>query len=273
MEPAALFLIIATYNIRLDTPADGANAWPHRRDAMADFIQTEQWDAFGLQEALRRQIDDLSERLPDYAWVGVGRDDGDRGGEYSPIFYRRDRFELIDSGTFWLSETPEQAGRRGWDAAYPRICTWARLKDRRTGVVFGLLNTHFDHQGALARAESAALLRKRADELFPDPVPAIMLGDFNATRDEPPLRTLLMESASPAARSWQEASEIAGEVSGPGGTYNAFEAVPTEGRIDFILLRGWTVEGHRVLDPRVDGRFVSDHLPVVARVRLAVPRP
>jgi endonuclease/exonuclease/phosphatase family metal-dependent hydrolase len=272
MDPATLLLIVATYNIRFDNPADGPDAWPHRRDAMAQFIAGEQWDVFGMQEALHSQIQDLQQRLPQYAWVGVGRDDGRQGGEFSPIFYRADRFELLHSGTFWLSPTPEQPGSRGWNAAFPRVCTWAKLRDRKTQIAFGVLNTHFDHEGEEARLRSAELLRGTAEELLADCKHVILMGDLNAEIDEPPLRALLAPRTDAAAWSWDEASAIAKQSSGPSGTFNGFKEVPTEGRIDFILLRGWTVDRHQVLDPRVEGRFLSDHFPVVARMASATDR-
>ena len=152
---------VMTFNIRFDNPGDGPDAWPHRKDLAASMIRFHRAGLIGVQEALKHQLDDLTARLPGYAWVGVGRADGREAGEYSAILYRTDRFELMDDGTFWLSETPEVPGSKSWDAAIERIVTWAQFRDRETGKTFFHFNTHFDHVGQVARAESAKLILQR----------------------------------------------------------------------------------------------------------------
>jgi endonuclease/exonuclease/phosphatase family metal-dependent hydrolase len=180
-------LRVMSFNIRYDTPSDGANGWPNRKDWVASLIRFHEADAIGVQEALARQLTDLDARLPGFARVGVGRADGKAAGEFSAIFYRTDRLELIDSGTFWLSQTPEVAGSKGWDTAIERIATWARFRDRQSGCRFVHLNTHFDHMGEEARRESARLIRRRLVTLSGG-LPYVVTGDLNAAPTSVPYR-------------------------------------------------------------------------------------
>lgn len=181
------FLRVMSFNIRFNTARDSANAWPHRKDLAASMIRFHHANLAGLQEALKGQIDDLAERLPGYGWFGVGRDDGRDKGEFSAIFYRRDRFELLEESTFWLSEEPEVIGSKGWDAAITRIVTWGKLRDRSTGKVFFHFNTHFDHRGVRAREESASLLLTKIKEIA-GTTPVIVTGDFNSRESSEPYR-------------------------------------------------------------------------------------
>src|SRR6056297_2032192 len=152
-------ITIMSYNIRYDNPDDGINAWPNRQDHVAEIMaDIYSADIIGVQEALKHQLDDLQARMPGYSWVGVGRDDGRDKGEFSPIFYKTDRFDLIATNTFWLSQTPDRPGSRSWDAAITRIATWARLSDHESGREFYVINTHFDHRGEEARVKSAQLI-------------------------------------------------------------------------------------------------------------------
>src|SRR5687768_13886923 len=186
-------LRVMSFNIRYDTPSDGVNAWPLRRDWVAALIRFHGADVVGVQEALAHMLTDLDTRLPGFARVGVGRADGRTGGEFSAILYRTDRVALIDSGTFWLSPTPEVPGSKGWDAAIERVATWARFRDRRTGCRYVHLNTHFDHEGERARQESARLIRRRLAELAGgDPV--VVTGDLNAVPASAPYRVLTRDT-------------------------------------------------------------------------------
>jgi hypothetical protein len=142
---------VMSFNIRLNTPADSANAWPHRKEMVASMMRFHRADLTGVQEALKDQMDDLTKLLPEFGWMGVGRDDGKEAGEYSAIFYLKDRFAVLEQNTFWLSESPEKPGSMGWDAACVRIVTWAKFKDKRMGKAFYHFNTHFDHIGEKAR--------------------------------------------------------------------------------------------------------------------------
>ncbi len=256
---------VLSFNIRYDNPGDGDNGWKHRADTVAAIIgQRYRVDLAGLQEVLVSQLRDLEERLPDFAWIGVGRSDGAEGGEFSPVFYRREALELLDQGTFWLSETPEVPGSRSWDAALPRIVTWGRFQERDTGRTFFHFNTHFDHKGVEARAQSAMLLVGRIRHIAgQDPV--VLTGDLNDYPGSDVL-TLVREDGL------QDAILITEKPhSGPTGTTNDWNRVirPPR-RIDYVLTsRGIDVLEHRILSDRTEGRFPSDHLPVMAQIRFA----
>ena len=254
-------LHVATYNLRLDVASDGANAWPHRRDAVKALVRRHGFDVFGTQEALPGQLADL-DALTEYARVGVGRDDGKQAGEHSAIFYRRDRFELLSHGDFWFSQTPEVPSK-GWDArCCNRLASWARLHDKASGKALTVVSVHFDHEGEVARRESAALLlrwlagRDSGDAL-------VALGDFNSGPETEQIRR--MQAVMGDARLRSEAPPY-----GPEGTFNGFAMGQAPGpRIDYIFV-GPRI---RVLDYAVltdaDGqRYPSDHFPVTARLRV-----
>lgn len=263
--PDTAVLRVVSYNLRYDNPADGPNAWPYRIDRIAAFVRFYEPDVLGVQEALRSMLDSLQVRLPDYRWVGVGRTDGRDGGEFSAIFYRTDRLELLESRTFWLSPTPEVPGSRGWDAALERICTWARFRDRRTGRTFFVFNTHFDHEGTQARLESARLLHRVIAE-HARTAPVLLTGDFNTTEDTPPYRALTADGLLHDARYRAENGHY-----GPRTTWNGFERLVPGRRIDFIFVTADVrVLRHAILvDLDEQGRFASDHLPVLADVLLS----
>ncbi|GIV57242.1 MAG: endonuclease [Rhodothermaceae bacterium] len=254
-------LRVMTYNIRFDNPQDGIHAWPNRQERVASTIRFHDVDVAGLQEALRHQIDTLAARLPGYAWLGVGRDDGRDGGEFSPIFYRKDRLTPVRHGTFWLAPTPGVPGSKGWDAALPRIATWAVFEDRSTGWRFLFMNTHFDHLGTTARTESARLITRRLAELA-GALPVILTGDFNFT-PEAPGYALLTETLADARIRTETPPH------GPEGTFTGFtgEVRPAR-RIDHVFTGpGLRVLRYGVLAECVDGRFASDHLPVLVILR------
>lgn len=254
-------MTVMSYNIRYNNPGDGIHAWPNRRDQVASMIRFYQADLIGVQEALRGQLDDLDARLPDHAWLGVGRDDGQDAGEFSAIFYRTGRFEVLDSGTFWLSETPEVVASKSWDAAITRIVTWAQFRDAATGETFYHVNTHFDHRGAQARLESARLLTEWVAETTGG-APVVVTGDFNLTPEDPPY-PVLTEVLADAYHT----AELPHH--GPDGTYSGFEVQPVDDdrRIDYIFTRGPVqVLRHGTLSDHYPQGFPSDHLPVLAEV-------
>ena len=254
-------LRVMSFNIRYNNPDDGVHAWPNRKDRVASVIRFHQADVAGLQEALIGQIRDLEQRLPGYAWVGVGRDDGEETGEFSPIFYRTGRLELLSHDTFWLSATPDAAGSQSWDAALPRIVTWARFRDRQTDRTFYHLNTHFDHRGEEARLESARLITQRV-EARAEGAPAVVTGDFNATPDDPPYAVL--------ADALTDAHVAVDAPHGPPGTFSSFEVGNEQNRrIDYVFTaHGVTVERFGTLTDQWHGHYPSDHLPVLAEVQL-----
>ena len=214
----------------------------------------------------------MQKSLPAYAVYGVGRDDGKQRGEFAPIFYRKDRLELLDSDTFWLSPTPDKVGSRGWDAAITRIASWVKLKDKRTGEAFYVVNTHFDHRGASARHESAKLLVKQLREKFADH-PVILTGDFNTLPGSAPYRALTISGENDDPSAFEDTFGVsAAKPIGPDSTWNGFRAIVPKRRIDFIFVTpAIGVLSHRTLDDQRDGRFPSDHLPVVATLNLPSP--
>lgn len=256
---------LATYNLRLNLASDGPNAWPQRREQVLALIRHHEWDVFGTQEGLPDQIRDL-ETLAGFERIGVGRDDGAQRGEHAAIFVRRARFEVLRSGTFWLSETPDQPSK-GWDArCCHRIVTWVALRDRQMpqAVPFYVFNTHFDHEGVVARRESAKLLLARRAEIAGD-APTLVIGDFNAAPGSEPVQILRRELLD--ARDTSRTPPY-----GPEGTFNGFHInapLPVQERIDHIFhTRGIEVLKWAALTDSRQGRYPSDHLPVQVLLRL-----
>ena len=258
-----------SFNIRYDNPADGEDAWPHRREKVASMVRFHRADVVGLQEALLRQVEDLQSALPDFAWLGVSRSPG-REDERCAVFYRRERFELIEQGTFWLSETPGEPGSRSWDAALPRIVTWAKLGDRRGGATFHLFNTHFDHLGETARRESARLVRRKLVEIAGRGEPVVVVGDMNAPPESEPYRVLTSSDGRGEPPLLRDAFFVSRSPHhGPTSSWNAFRAIEPGRRIDFVLVSaGIDVQQHGILSDTFDGRFPSDHLPVLAEIAI-----
>jgi endonuclease/exonuclease/phosphatase family metal-dependent hydrolase len=255
-------LKVMSYNIRLDVASDGVNAWPNRAEQVAGLMRFHRPDVAGLQEAMRHQIDALSEQLPEYEWVGQGRDDGQNAGEFAPVFFRKDRFVLEDHGQFWLSETPDIPSY-GWGASYRRICTWVVLRDRKSEQRLRVLNTHFDHEVELARESSARLILERMQHWGQEAsMHLILMGDMNGLPDSPPLK-LLTEELNDARNVCVEPPY------GPVGTFNGFNwSAALQDRIDYLLLSPeWTVQQYAVLTDSLDCRYPSDHLPVWATLR------
>ncbi|MDZ7721811.1 MAG: endonuclease/exonuclease/phosphatase family protein [candidate division KSB1 bacterium] len=257
-----------TFNVRLNVASDGINAWPNRKDLVAGMIRFHRADIVGTQEALIGQVHDLADRLPDYAWFGVGRDDGDKAGEFCAVFYRKERFELLDHSTFWLSEHPDTPGK-GWDSDYNRIVTWGQFRDKQSGQVFFFFNTHFDHIAETARRESATLLLRKIKILSHD-LPVIVAGDFNADPDSKPYEIL---TGNPAQMSGQKLSDTKALAvyphHGPTRTFTAFRfsaLQETAPPIDHIFITGGTVINHGTLSDTFNGRLPSDHMPVLAEI-------
>lgn len=251
-------LNVMSFNIRYNNPADGEHSWPNRKDRVASVIRFHQADLVGLQEVLRGQIDDLEELLPQYSWIGVGRDDGEDGGEFSPIFYKQDRFNVLDTGTFWLSETPEVIGSKSWDAAITRIANWVLMRDLQSDQEFLYLNTHFDHRGEEARTNSATLIIDRIESLAQGR-PIIVSGDFNV----PPSTAAYDTMTSALDDSYLKSST---PPHGPEGTFGGFEVGSTanDRRIDYIFVdSSINVWRYAALSDQWNGNYPSDHLPVL----------
>jgi endonuclease/exonuclease/phosphatase family metal-dependent hydrolase len=252
---------IITYNIRMNTPDDGENAWPLRKDKVAGLLSFHEADIFNVQEALPEQMDDLTAAFPGFDHVGVGRDDGIRSGEHMGIFYKKARFTKIQDGMFWLSPTPEKPGM-GWDAACNRTCTWIKLKDNITGKKFFILNTHLDHRGNTAREEGAKLIISRMAEINKENLPLILTGDFNLVKESKPIQLILQVL--------DDARDISVTLPyGPEGTSGGFAVRAKSRNIDFIFVNEKVkVLRHGVLSDSFNMFYPSDHLPVLAEVQI-----
>lgn len=258
---------VMSFNIRLNTSSDGPNAWPHRKEIVAELIRAQELDMFGLQEALPDQASFLKESFPEFESFGAGRDDGDKRGEQVTVFYRRDRWEVLDKGHFWLSETPEVPGSKSWDTSITRMATWVLLQDRNSESKVFYVNTHYDHRGAEARRQSALLMRKHLPELAKG-TPIILTGDFNCRDDQAPYKAITNEDNDDVFL--RDAREIClTDPEGPNSTWSGFRGVEDNRRIDFIFVDPRIkVSKHQILDQTFDGRFPSDHLPVVATLEI-----
>ena len=258
---------VMTYNIRLNLASDGENDWPHRQPLVAALIRHEAPDVLGMQEVLLIQKRDLERDLPNYAMVGVGRDDGEEKGEFSPIAYRRDRFRLIDQGTIWLSQTPSLPSK-GWDAAYPRIATWALLRDWKSKITLRVVNTHFDHVGATARQQSASLIAQWLNKGEWARLPTVVMGDLNSPPGSAAYNTLAEDPrlALGDARLLTQTPAY-----GPPGTFNDFKIGGiSETPIDHIFVsKSIGVSSYAVVTQHWGGRLPSDHYPVVAEMTQA----
>ena len=258
---------VMTFNIRMNTPKDSINAWPNRKDRLASQVLFHRPQLLGVQEALWEQMQDLQKSLPQYKYLGVGRTDGDKKGEFSAIFYDTTRLKLLESHTFWLSETPETIGAKGWDAAIERIVSYGKFRDNITGETFFHFNTHFDHMGKIARRESAKLLLDKVSAIS-GKLPAVVTGDFNATPDDEPIR-VIVDAANPKhlkdAKSLSQTPHY-----GPTGTFNGFRSQEIgDDPIDYIFLKGpWKVLQHATISQTWKGLFASDHFSVIAKLQL-----
>ena len=267
---------VMSFNIRYGTANDGQNRWENRREMVSDVLRKYQPAVVGLQEALRFQIDQIRQALPKYGQIGVGRDDGKTKGEYSAILYCTDRFEVDESGTFWLSDTPQVPGSITWGNACTRICTWARLVEKKSGKAFYAFNLHLDHVSQPSREKSVVLLTQRIlGRKYPDAF--VVTGDFNAGENNPAILYLKGvkslsgdhggESKNPVAMvdTFRVLHPDAAEV----GTFNAFEGRRTGEKIDYVFttLPVEVLEAE-ILHDSVDGRYPSDHFAVTAQLRL-----
>lgn len=256
-----------TFNIRLKTPVDDEKGWGWdvRRDRVANYVKKKHLDIVGMQEVLHAQLEDLLERLPEYDYVGVGRTDGKTTGEYSPIFFLKEKFEVLEKGNFWLSETPDVPGSVGWDAALERIASYAKLKDKRTGKVFMAVNTHFDHVGVKARRESARLIMRKIDEIVGER-PAIVTGDFNVAEDDEAYKTMLggeMAGDRGQERILHDAYHMNARHTGTNYTWHNYCRIPPSEaeKIDFIFLTpAIRVKRTHIEEPRPEA-MLSDHNP------------
>ncbi|MBQ5395360.1 MAG: endonuclease/exonuclease/phosphatase family protein [Alistipes sp.] len=247
---------VISYNVRF-SGGDGENHWDKRKHASINMINDEKPTVFGVQEAKADQIAYLRENLPEYGYIGVGREDGKSGGEHMSIFYLKEQVELLDGGTFWLSETPDVPSM-GWDAACKRSCTWTKMKMKDTGKEFAYINTHLDHVGKVAQREGLALICKRFAEIVPVGMPAFLTADFNALTNDPIFEPLNAEMKDARVEAPETDNRATYNGFKPGGEDNA-DLV-----IDHIFYRGAEAKTFKVLrDKNYGAPFISDHYPVV----------
>lgn len=253
-------IIIGSFNIRYDNPRDSGNLWKDRKAYVASLIRFHDFDVFGTQEGLKHQLDDIQQQLPQYERYGIGRDDGATKGEYSAIFYKKEKYQLINSGDFWLSETPDKPGF-GWDARINRICSWVQLKDKTSGQSFFCFNVHFDHQGVVARKESSKLLLSKMQSISgKDPV--ILTGDFNGDHTTEWYQTLANSGIiKDSFREVQYPYVNNGSFQNFGRNFN------TNDIIDHIFISShFNTKRWGVLTDSYSGKFPSDHFPILTEL-------
>lgn len=235
--------------------------WTDRKAMVTDILNNQHPDSFGVQESHYNWMQALCEALPDYAYIGVGRDDGNLGGEFSPVFYLKDKFDVLDSGTFWVSETPDEPSY-GWDAACRRVCSWAKLENKQTGEKYVHINTHLDHKGEEARTKGLQAVLDFAAK-FSESV--VLTGDFNFEEG--------CELYKQMTSGCLEDTKFAAEKTMNSITFNAFHPLISNdevtGIIDFInVTKGTKVNSYAVITDKPNGKFPSDHYPVVAEIEV-----
>jgi endonuclease/exonuclease/phosphatase family metal-dependent hydrolase len=254
---------IMSYNIRLDVKSDGDNQWDKRKERVATMLNYYEADFIGLQEVLHQQKEYLTANLPKYSVTGVGRDDGKQAGEYSCIYYRNDKYQLLESATFWLSTTPDEPSK-GWDAALNRVCTYGLFKNKKTKQKIWVFNTHFDHVGKTARLESAKLIYQKINQINQKGFPVILSGDFNSKPEEAPAQYL--QSVM------QNSREKSLVVHGNADTWNAFRFnEKPNGCIDYIFLNPnnkLTALKFATITDSYEMKYPSDHFPILATLSL-----
>lgn len=259
----SLNLNVASFNLRMDTKNDGDDAWPHRKEMVKGLIRFHELDIVGTQEGFKHQLNDILE-LDNYAYVGGGRDDGKDAGEHSAIVYRKDKFDIVENGDFWFSETPDVPGK-GWDATCcNRICSWAKFRDRATRKEFYVFNVHYDHQGKIARKNSSILLLERMKQITGN-FPVFVTGDFNASPESEPIQIISNDGRL------KDSYHVTKQPPyGTTGTFSSFRLdAPMKNRIDYVwVTNGITVNKYGVLNDVQYGHFPSDHFPVMINANL-----
>ncbi len=253
---------VASFNIRFDNPRDSGNLWVSRAPVVSNLIRYHDFDIFGVQEALKPQLNDISAALPQYAIYGKGRDDGKDAGEHSSIYYKKNMFRLLKSGDFWLSATPDVPGK-GWDATCcNRICSWVYLEDVKSRKKFYVFNVHFDHQGVVARKESGKLIVQKIKEIAGS-APVLLTGDFNGNRESEWYKTL---ANSGIIRDTYKDVKYPYENN---SSTNGFRTPRGMGVIDHIFIsKHFSASRWGILTDTYFGKFPSDHFPVAATVTL-----
>lgn len=248
---------IMSFNLRYDTTEDGENQWSNRKEACIKMLNKTKPSVFGIQEGLQNQVAFLDENLPQYAYVGVARDDGHSSGEYNAVFYDKEKFELLASETFWLSETPDTPSL-GWDGDCRRIVTWAHLKDIKNNKTIYIFNTHFDHKGKTAREESGKLLVKKIKEIVTDDTPVFITGDFNALIRNPIFNPITKDYFS--ARRFAQRTDN-------NKSFNFFGRWYLSRNIDFVFYKNAYALSFRTVIEDYGVPYISDHYPIISHFK------
>ena len=250
---------LMTFNIRYYNQGDQEDHWDNRKEGIIELIKYYEPSIFGIQEGLSNQVEYLDSCLREYSYIGIGREDGKKKGEYSAIFYNTKKYRVIEESTFWLSETPDRVSV-GWDAALERICTYGLFEDLANGQRIWILNTHFDHRGNVARENSAELILSRVREINSDNLPLVLMGDLNLTPDAEPIQLL--------KNGLDDAMEISKKpLYGPSGTFNGFSDRMITSKLDYFFTQNLDVLSYAHIDDRLDNnRHISDHLPVLIEI-------
>jgi len=255
-------LTVGTFNLRYDNPRDSGNLWKDRAPVAAALIRFHDFDIVGTQEGLKNQLEELQRNLPDFSYYGIGRDDGQAKGEHSAIFYRKSLFNVLDSGSFWLSTTPDKPGP-GWDAKLNRICSWLKLQTKKGKKTFYMFNVHYDHQGVEARKESSKLILQKIQQIAAKQ-PVMFTGDFNGNHQSEWYLSIKNSGIV------KDAYTLAADPYVNNGSFNSFRTNnPSNDIIDHIFVTDqFTVKKYGVLTDTYHGRFPSDHFPVLVKVEL-----
>ncbi|MFP4679900.1 MAG: endonuclease/exonuclease/phosphatase family protein [Chitinispirillaceae bacterium] len=269
-----LGLNVLSFNIRYGTAKDGRNSWSHRREQVIDLLKKQKADIIGLQEGLRFQLDEIRDEMNHYGEIGKGRDDGKHSGEHSAILYKTEKFKVSGSGTFWLSETPSVPGSAHWGNRHPRICSWVKLKDRKTGASFLVYNIHLDHRNSDSRWKSVSLLNQHIKNHSRPGVPVLVMGDFNVGENNSLIKYIKGKEYFQQDKESSRANDFPlkdtfREVhpKAKGGTFHMFWGKNFGPKLDYIFVQPETdIVNARIIRSNMNGKWPSDHFPISADV-------
>lgn len=263
-------LRVMSFNVRVRTVLDIlGNNWALRRGLLVETIRDFNPDLLGVQECLAVQGDYLRKELPGYGFIGAGRDDGRRDGEMCGVFYKTEKFQKLDAGHFWLSDSPKEPGSRSWGSAFPRMATWVKLRPRHGGDDFYFFNTHLDSVSGNARKEQSKLLRRKIDQIAGH-APVLLTGDFNTDEGTTPYHVLTGGTGRTGRVGGRlvDTFLVAGPMRGGEGTRHGYRGSRSGDRIDWILAsRQFQPISAAIDHSRRGGRYPSDHFPVTAVLR------
>jgi len=264
---------VMSFNIRYGSADDGPNSWPQRSKILFQVLEQQGPDIVGVQEALKFQLDEILDQFPYFLISGRARDDGKEKGEYSSILFRRDRFQLLEEETFWLSDTPDVPGSKSWGNSITRICSRVKLKDLTSGNDFMVLNLHLDHRSQNSREKSVEFVLKRHRGEIGQ-IPMIVMGDFNAGEDNPAIQKIYQcrsdSKGSPgSSKCFVDSFRVLYPTAEQTGTFNGWKGTKDGPKIDYVFVsEHFKVRNAGIVDYNEDSRYPSDHFPVTATLEL-----